>query len=98
MYIKSIYIIFQKPKAQSSLQGVHGRNGVTSLVCLQNGVVYSSGRDGYVRSLRVSEGCLVPLTATRVSGANWVARLIIVQGKLLAVCFHGVSFVCGQSP
>ncbi|KAG0723688.1 WD repeat-containing protein 6 [Chionoecetes opilio] len=78
-------------KAQDSLRGVHGRNGVTSLLCGQGGVVYSSGRDGYVRSLRVCEGRLLPLTVTRVTGANWISKLITVQGKLLAVCFHGVK-------
>uniref|UniRef100_A0A0P4W420 tRNA (34-2'-O)-methyltransferase regulator WDR6 n=1 Tax=Scylla olivacea TaxID=85551 RepID=A0A0P4W420_SCYOL len=80
-----------EPKPQHSLQGVHGKNGVTSVLCWHRGVVYSSGRDGYIRSLRVCEGRLLLLTATRVSGSSWVSRLIAVQGKLLAVCFYGVK-------
>ncbi|XP_045122840.1 WD repeat-containing protein 6-like isoform X3 [Portunus trituberculatus] len=80
-----------EPKPQHSLHGVHGKNGVTAVLCWHGGLVYSSGRDGYVRSLRVSEGRLLSLTATRVSGSSWVSRLIAVKGKLLAICFYGVK-------
>ncbi|XP_050718661.1 uncharacterized protein LOC126999789 [Eriocheir sinensis] len=89
------------PKPQDTLRGIHGKNGVTSLLSWGGGgVVYSSGRDGCVRSLRVCAGggdggCprLQPLTVTRVCRASWVARLLCVWGKLLAVCFHGVKLV-----
>ncbi|XP_064098237.1 tRNA (34-2'-O)-methyltransferase regulator WDR6-like [Macrobrachium nipponense] len=76
---------------QHSLRSIHGeRSGVTSLINHQ-GYLYSTGRDGCIRCLTVQDYRLQVLTVTRVSSANWIASLINLRGRLLAVCFHDVK-------
>ncbi|XP_068226019.1 tRNA (34-2'-O)-methyltransferase regulator WDR6 [Palaemon carinicauda] len=75
---------------QHSLRSIHGKNGVTSLRNYQ-GCLYSTGRDGCIRSLTVQETMLQVIMVTRVSNANWIASLITLCGRLLAVCFHDVK-------
>ncbi|KAK3874778.1 hypothetical protein Pcinc_020314 [Petrolisthes cinctipes] len=82
----------QTREAIHSLRGLHGRNGVTSVMVVQGWLVLSSGRDGCVRRLTVQGDRLQVITVTRVSGGvSWVARLIFTHKLTLAVCFHDVK-------
>nr|XP_053629192.1 WD repeat-containing protein 6-like isoform X2 [Cherax quadricarinatus] len=80
------------PKAQHTLRGIHGRSGVTSL-SLHGDFIYSTGRDGGVRCLSLKDGQLQVITVSRVSSVNWVAKLVFLFGRPLAVCFHDVKLI-----
>ncbi|XP_028309939.1 tRNA (34-2'-O)-methyltransferase regulator WDR6 [Gouania willdenowi] len=70
----------------SCVFGVHGKQGVTS-VCEHQGLIYSTGRDGCVRVLRVhkceNSDSEVELQVLRVQracrGMEWLERILILQ-------------------
>ncbi|XP_072136378.1 tRNA (34-2'-O)-methyltransferase regulator WDR6 [Mobula birostris] len=80
----------------SVLPGLHGPSGVTSVLCYQ-GLVYSTGRDGRYREIRVDEeGRLVLLMSWRPpKGVEWLERLVPAPGgaQLLALGFRGSDFL-----
>ncbi|KAL1269843.1 hypothetical protein QQF64_032132 [Cirrhinus molitorella] len=74
----------------STLYGVHGKQGVTS-VCEYQDLCYSTGRDGSVRILTVEENVLKVRRVQRAcKGMEWIEKVLFlgsdvpeVQGKLL---------------
>uniref|UniRef100_A0A673HGX0 tRNA (34-2'-O)-methyltransferase regulator WDR6 n=1 Tax=Sinocyclocheilus rhinocerous TaxID=307959 RepID=A0A673HGX0_9TELE len=74
----------------STLYGVHGKQGVTS-VCEYQDLCYSTGRDGSVRILTVEENILKVRRVQRAcKGMEWIEKVLFlgldgleVQGKLL---------------
>ncbi|KAJ8265907.1 hypothetical protein COCON_G00150060 [Conger conger] len=83
-----------------TLFGVHGKQGVT-WVCEHQGALFSCGRDGSVRELRVeSGGRLEVLRAERACrGMDWVERVLFLgaeegrEAERMAVLgFHSVFF------
>ncbi|KYO25059.1 WD repeat-containing protein 6 [Alligator mississippiensis] len=87
----------------SLLFGLHGKMGVTSVTC-HEGLVYSTGRDGCFRQLRVRAGQLEELRRQRPGkGLEWVEELRFTpDGDLLVLGFHADSFVlwstCAGAP
>lgn len=87
----SLHLYHQEDSVpRQSIRGIHGKNGVTSLV-IHEGFIYSSGRDGCVRQLKLFDEGIQVLTVTRVSNVTWVAQVIFLQGRPLALCFHDVN-------
>ncbi|XP_047474856.1 WD repeat-containing protein 6-like isoform X2 [Penaeus chinensis] len=87
----SLHLYHQEDlEPRQSIRGIHGKNGVTSLV-IHEGFIYSSGRDGCVRQLKLFDESIQVLTVTRVSNVTWVAQVIFLQGRPLALCFHDVN-------
>ncbi|MGH0160499.1 UNVERIFIED_CONTAM: hypothetical protein FKN15_057572 [Acipenser sinensis] len=86
----------------SVLFGLHGRQGVTS-VTVQGGLVYSTGRDGCYRALRVREGgpALEVLRAQRACrGMGWIERVLfqgVGGGGELVLGFHSTDLVLWDS-
>ncbi|KAJ8257222.1 hypothetical protein GJAV_G00183220 [Gymnothorax javanicus] len=79
----------------STLFGAHGKQGVT-WVCEHQGALFSCGRDGCVRELRVGPGArLEVLRAERACrGMEWVERVLVQDGgRMLVLGFHSVCFV-----
>ncbi|XP_067908226.1 WD repeat-containing protein 6 isoform X1 [Heterodontus francisci] len=78
----------------SVLSGLHGKLGVTS-VLFHDGFVYSTGRDGCYRQLKVEDGGLKLLRSQRAcKGMDWVERLLLTpEGNLLVLGFHSTNFV-----
>ncbi|CDQ94098.1 unnamed protein product, partial [Oncorhynchus mykiss] len=80
----------------SSLFGVHGKQGVT-WVSEHQGLLYSAGRDGCVRVLRVGpEGLEVLRVQRACRGMEWLEREPEGSGKearFVIVGFHSVHFV-----
>ncbi|KAM4722757.1 tRNA (34-2'-O)-methyltransferase regulator WDR6 [Rhinophrynus dorsalis] len=78
----------------SLLFGVHGKLGVTSITC-HNGFVYSTGRDGFYRQLKVEGGQLIVLRKQKsCKGMEWIERLSFTpDGNLLVLGFHSTDFV-----
>ncbi|XP_061113907.1 WD repeat-containing protein 6 [Conger conger] len=83
-----------------TLFGVHGKQGVT-WVCEHQGALFSCGRDGSVRELRVEHGSrLEVLRAERACrGMDWVERVLFLgaeegrEAERMAVLgFHSVFF------
>ncbi|XP_067251146.1 WD repeat-containing protein 6 [Chanodichthys erythropterus] len=72
----------------SSLYGVHGKQGVTS-VCEYQDLCYSTGRDGSVRILTVEENILKVRRVQRAcKGMEWLEKVLFLgsdapQGKML---------------
>ncbi|KAJ8015916.1 hypothetical protein DPEC_G00001660 [Dallia pectoralis] len=63
----------------SCLFGLHGRQGVT-WVCDHQGLIYSAGRDGCVRVLRVVEKVLEVLRVQRAcKGMEWLERVVLLD-------------------
>ncbi|CAB1329450.1 unnamed protein product [Coregonus sp. 'balchen'] len=63
----------------SSLFGVHGKQGVT-WVCEHRGLLYSAGRDGCVRVLRVGpEGLEVLRVQRACKGMEWLERVLLLD-------------------
>ncbi|KAM4022129.1 tRNA (34-2'-O)-methyltransferase regulator WDR6 isoform 1-T2 [Anomaloglossus baeobatrachus] len=80
------------------LFGLHGKFGVTS-VEFHNGFVYSSGRDGFYRQLKV-EGRQLVLLRKRKSckGMEWIESLSFTpDGDLHILGFHSTDFVVWSS-
>ncbi|XP_075039671.1 tRNA (34-2'-O)-methyltransferase regulator WDR6 [Mixophyes fleayi] len=76
------------------LFGIHGKLGVTS-VTYHDGFVYSSGRDGFYRQLKVEGGQLIMLRKLKAyKGMEWIERLTFTpDGNLEILGFHSTDFV-----
>ncbi|KAM9326731.1 tRNA (34-2'-O)-methyltransferase regulator WDR6 [Gastrophryne carolinensis] len=76
------------------LYGIHGKLGVTS-VTYHDGFVYSTGRDGLYRQLKVEEGQLIVLRKLKsCKGMEWIERLAFMpDGDLQILGFHSTDFV-----
>ncbi|XP_046850736.1 WD repeat-containing protein 6-like isoform X2 [Xenia sp. Carnegie-2017] len=81
---------------QKSFVGIHGANGVTSIVYHSTGL-YTTGRDGYLRryKLHSNEGMIEMIDKRKVyKGVNWIDRIIfLTNGDILAVVFQSVDFI-----
>lgn len=77
-----------------SLPLLHGKAGVSHL-CLYNNTMYSAGRDGVYRQLRIQNNTLEVIDTKKVyKGLDWVERLLFVDnGDLLIAGFHAAYFV-----
>ncbi|XP_041046788.1 WD repeat-containing protein 6 isoform X2 [Carcharodon carcharias] len=77
-----------------ALLGLHGKLGVTS-VMYHDGFVYSTGRDGCYRQLKVEDDGLKLLRSQRAcKGMDWVERLLLSpEGNLLVLGFHSTNLV-----
>lgn len=63
----------------STLFGVHGKQGVTS-VCEHQGVCYTTGRDGCVRILTVEENTLTVRRVQRACrGMDWLEKVLFLD-------------------
>nr|XP_008171589.2 WD repeat-containing protein 6 isoform X1 [Chrysemys picta bellii] len=78
----------------SLLFGLHGKLGVTSVTC-HDGFVYSTGRDGCYRQLRVQDQQLQVLRKQKpCRGLEWIEQLHFTpDGDLLVLGFHASHFV-----
>ncbi|NXX44789.1 WDR6 protein, partial [Tricholaema leucomelas] len=82
----------------SVLFGLHGKTGVTSVTC-HGGYIYSTGRDGVYRQLRLQAGQLQVLRKHRpCKGLQWIEELrFTMDGDLLVLGFHADNFVVWSS-
>ncbi|KAM8930805.1 tRNA (34-2'-O)-methyltransferase regulator WDR6 [Pelodytes ibericus] len=78
----------------STLFGIHGKLGVTSVSC-HDGFVYSTGRDGLYRQLKVEGDQLILLRKQKAcKGMEWIEHLSFTSGgNLLVLGFHSTDFV-----
>ncbi|NXK57039.1 WDR6 protein, partial [Chauna torquata] len=78
----------------SVLFGLHGKTGVTSVTC-HGGYIYSTGRDGCYRQLRLQDQQLEVLQKHRpCKGLQWIEELRFTPGgDLLVLGFHADNFV-----
>ncbi|NWX52712.1 WDR6 protein, partial [Steatornis caripensis] len=76
------------------LFGLHGKTGVTSVTC-HGGYIYSTGRDGVYRQLRLQGQQLEVLWKHRpCKGLQWIEKLRFTpDGDLLVLGFHADNFV-----
>ncbi|XP_071406469.1 tRNA (34-2'-O)-methyltransferase regulator WDR6 [Pithys albifrons albifrons] len=82
----------------SLLFGLHGKTGVTSVTC-HKGYIYSTGRDGVYRQLRLQDRQLEVLWKRRpCKGLQWIEELRFTpDGDLLVLGFHADNFVVWSS-
>ncbi|XP_032927739.1 WD repeat-containing protein 6 [Catharus ustulatus] len=82
----------------SVLFGLHGKTGVTS-VTIHRGCIYSTGRDGVYRQLRLRDRQLEVLQKHRpCKGLQWIEELHFTSdGDLLVLGFHADNFVVWSS-
>ncbi|KAJ7406853.1 WD repeat-containing protein 6 [Willisornis vidua] len=82
----------------SLLFGLHGKTGVTSVTC-HKGYIYSTGRDGVYRQLRLQDQQLEVLWKHRpCKGLQWIEELRFTpDGDLLVLGFHADNFVVWSS-
>ncbi|XP_009468230.1 PREDICTED: WD repeat-containing protein 6, partial [Nipponia nippon] len=82
----------------SVLFGLHGKTGVTSVTC-HGGYIYSTGRDGCYRQLRLQGQQLEVLRKHRpCKGLQWIEELRFApDGDLLVLGFHADNFVVWSS-
>ncbi|NXB74046.1 WDR6 protein, partial [Donacobius atricapilla] len=82
----------------SVLFGLHGKTGVTS-VAIHRGYIYSTGRDGVYRQLRLQDQQLEVLQKHRpCKGLQWIEELHFTSdGDLLVLGFHADNFVVWSS-
>ncbi|NXJ87317.1 WDR6 protein, partial [Corythaixoides concolor] len=82
----------------SVLFGLHGKMGVTSVTC-HGGYVYSTGRDGCYRQLRLQGQQLEVLQKHKpCKGLQWIEELrFTLDGDLLVLGFHADNFVVWSS-
>ncbi|KAM6386983.1 LOW QUALITY PROTEIN: tRNA (34-2'-O)-methyltransferase regulator WDR6 [Pluvialis apricaria] len=80
------------------LFGLHGKMGVTSVTC-HGGYIYSTGRDGVYRQLRLQGQRLEVLRKHRpCKGLQWIEELRFTPGgDLLVLGFHADNFVVWSS-
>ncbi|XP_075288939.1 tRNA (34-2'-O)-methyltransferase regulator WDR6 [Opisthocomus hoazin] len=80
------------------LFGLHGKAGVTSVTC-HGGYIYSTGRDGVYRQLRLQGQQLEVLRKHRpCKGLQWIEELRFTpDGDLLVLGFHAYRFVVWSS-
>uniref|UniRef100_A0A8C2U3N1 tRNA (34-2'-O)-methyltransferase regulator WDR6 n=2 Tax=Coturnix japonica TaxID=93934 RepID=A0A8C2U3N1_COTJA len=78
----------------SVLFGLHGKTGVTSVTC-HGDYIYSTGRDGCYRQLRLQDQQLEVLQKHRpCKGLQWIEELRFTpDGDLLVLGFHADNFV-----
>ncbi|CAH2311924.1 WD repeat-containing 6 [Pelobates cultripes] len=78
----------------STLFGIHGKLGVTSVMC-HDGFVYTTGRDGLYRQLMVTEGQLVMLRKLKAcKGMEWIESISFTsEGNLYILGFQSTDFV-----
>ncbi|KAJ7336502.1 hypothetical protein OS493_011707 [Desmophyllum pertusum] len=90
----SIHQIFQSTGPVHSFPLIHGKAGV-SYLCFHNNTMYSAGRDGVYRQLRVQNNTLEVIDTKKVfKGLDWVERLLFSDGgDLLIAGFHSAYFV-----
>lgn len=70
----------------STLFGVHGKQGVTS-VCEHQGLFYSTGRDGCVRVLTVYRNALKVRRVHRASkGMEWLEKVLFLGSDISDMC------------
>ncbi|XP_040214861.1 WD repeat-containing protein 6 [Rana temporaria] len=84
----------QREDPVSVLYGIHGKLGVTS-VTYHDGFVYSTGRDGLYRQLKIEGGQLILLRKLKsCKGMEWIERLLFMRdGNLQILGFHSTDFV-----
>ncbi|KAM7095842.1 tRNA (34-2'-O)-methyltransferase regulator WDR6 [Ciconia maguari] len=82
----------------SVLFGLHGKTGVTSVTC-HGGYIYSTGRDGCYRQLRLQGQQLEVLRKHRpCKRLQWIEELRFTpDGDLLVLGFHADNFVVWSS-
>uniref|UniRef100_A0A8B9M362 tRNA (34-2'-O)-methyltransferase regulator WDR6 n=1 Tax=Accipiter nisus TaxID=211598 RepID=A0A8B9M362_9AVES len=82
----------------SVLFGLHGKMGVTSVTC-HGDYIYSTGRDGCYRQLRLRGQQLEVLRKHRpCKGLQWIEELRFApDGDLLVLGFHADNFVVWSS-
>ncbi|NXO49743.1 WDR6 protein, partial [Aramus guarauna] len=82
----------------SVLFGLHGKTGVTSVIC-HGDYIYSTGRDGVYRQLRLQGQQLEVLRKHRpCKGLQWIEELRFTpDGDLLVLGFHADNFVVWSS-
>ncbi|XP_075618350.1 tRNA (34-2'-O)-methyltransferase regulator WDR6 [Balearica regulorum gibbericeps] len=82
----------------SVLFGLHGKTGVTSVIC-HGDYIYSTGRDGVYRQLRLQGQQLEVLRKHRpCKGLQWIEELrFTLDGDLLVLGFHADNFVVWSS-
>ncbi|NXY26454.1 WDR6 protein, partial [Atrichornis clamosus] len=82
----------------SGLFGLHGKTGVTS-VTVHRDYIYSTGRDGVYRQLRLRDQQLEVLQKNRpCKGLQWIEELRFTpDGDLLVLGFHADNFVVWSS-
>ncbi|NXV78854.1 WDR6 protein, partial [Atlantisia rogersi] len=82
----------------SVLFGLHGKTGVTSVTC-HGDYIYSTGRDGIYRQLRLQGQQLEVLRKHRpCKGLQWIEELRFTpDGDLLVMGFHADNFVVWSS-
>ncbi|XP_030314523.1 WD repeat-containing protein 6 [Calypte anna] len=82
----------------SLLFGLHGKTGVTSVTC-HGDYIYSTGRDGVYRQLRLQGQQLEVLQKHRpCKGLQWIEKLCFTpDGDLLVLGFHADNFVVWSS-
>ncbi|XP_056192683.1 WD repeat-containing protein 6 [Falco biarmicus] len=82
----------------SVLFGLHGKTGVTSVTC-HGEYIYSTGRDGVYRQLRLRDQQLEVLRKHRpCKGLQWIEELRFTpDGDLLVMGFHADNFVVWSS-
>lgn len=82
----------------SLLFGLHGKMGVTSVTC-HGGYIYSTGRDGVYRQLRLQGQQLEVLWKHRpCKGLQWIEELRFTPDRdLLVLGFHADNFVVWSS-
>ncbi|XP_035759700.1 WD repeat-containing protein 6 [Egretta garzetta] len=82
----------------SVLFGLHGKTGVTSVTC-HRGYIYSTGRDGFYRQLRLQGQQLEVLRKHRpCKGLQWIEELRFTpDGDLVMLGFHADNFVVWSS-
>lgn len=82
----------------SVLFGLHGKTGVTSVTC-HGDYIYSTGRDGCYRQLRLQGQQLEVLRKHRpCKGLQWIEELRFApDGDLLVLGFHADNFVVWSS-
>ncbi|NWH69423.1 WDR6 protein, partial [Piaya cayana] len=80
------------------LYGLHGKTGVTSVTCHRD-YIYSTGRDGVYRQLRLRGQQLEVLRKHRpCKGLQWIEELRFTpDGDLLVLGFHADNFVVWSS-
>ncbi|XP_071505459.1 tRNA (34-2'-O)-methyltransferase regulator WDR6-like [Diadema antillarum] len=79
----------------SSLPGLHGKSG-TSSICLHEGLLYSTGRDGTYCQISIADSGELRLQNTYkvYKGFDWLEKLIFTdEGDILVLGFHSVNFV-----
>ncbi|GFO34229.1 WD repeat-containing protein 6-like [Plakobranchus ocellatus] len=76
-----------------SFYRVHGKTGVTS-VCERQGIIYTTGRDGFFREWRVQDGLLIQLLGHKVlKGLDWIDQIDWDQDDMRVYGFFSSHFV-----